>query len=266
MFAQMAEFDPRVYWEKRLAGTSGLQGVGYLGLGQAFNQWMYRVRRKVFMRTVRRHVPTPSDLCVLDTGSGTGEYLRNWRLLGARAVEGSDLTEVAVDRLRAEFPDIGIRQLDITEPGALPKDRYDAISCMDVLFHVVDRDRFMQAIANFSAALRPGGLLIISDNFQHAPSTGETHFVARSLDEFSDALIANGLEPMDRRPMFHLLNRPTDSGSPWLHRWWGLVNKVCALSHALGGLLAMLAYPFELLIVSFRNEGVSTEIMVCRKR
>lgn len=266
MFATMADFDPKAYWEKRLATTSGLQGVGYLGLGQAFNAWMYRVRRRVFMRTVRRHVDVLSAIDVLDTGSGTGEYLDSWRRLGVRSIEGSDLTRTAVDRLKVAFPGMSITQLDITEPNSLRPARYDAISCMDVLFHVVEKDRFAQALRNFSDALRPGGLLFISDNFQHAPSGSETHFVTRGLNEFAEALMASGLEPIDRRPMFHLLNRPTDSHSPWLHRWWSLVNRVCATSHLLGGLLAMLVYPVELMMVSLRKEGVSTEIMVCRKR
>lgn len=32
----MAAFDPRQYWESRLAERFGLLGVGYLGMGHGF--------------------------------------------------------------------------------------------------------------------------------------------------------------------------------------------------------------------------------------
>ena len=43
-------FDPRGYWEQRLSEHYTLGGVGYLGLGEGFNDWMYRVRRHVFLK------------------------------------------------------------------------------------------------------------------------------------------------------------------------------------------------------------------------
>ena len=53
----MSGFDPKNYWEQRLATSTGLEGVGYLGLGQPFNEWMYRVRRWNFKRFVAHHMP-----------------------------------------------------------------------------------------------------------------------------------------------------------------------------------------------------------------
>ncbi|MBK8499088.1 MAG: hypothetical protein IPL52_09780 [Flavobacteriales bacterium] len=134
---------------------------------------------------------------------------------------------------------------------------------MDVLFHVVDDARFHQALLNMRLALKPGGLVYLSDNFMHRADRNETHFVIRSLAQYEAALAKGGLRIVDRRPMFHLLNRPMDSSSRMLHRWWALVERVCRRSYALGGLLGMLTYPLELLLVRARREGVSTEIMVC---
>ncbi|MEO8590471.1 MAG: class I SAM-dependent methyltransferase [Flavobacteriales bacterium] len=259
----MSTFDPKAYWEQRLERSTGLEGVGYLGLGQPFNEWMYRVRRRTFKRFVSRHMPARKDQAVLDVGSGTGEYLRLWGELGAAAIAGSDITTTAVDRLSTAHPGMNIFRMDISAADA-PLDRtYDAVSCMDVLFHIVDDARFAQALANFKRALKPDGHLFISDNFTHVKTRHEQHFVNRSLAEYEAALGKAGFRVVERRPMFHLLNRPTDSDSPLLHRWWALVGWTCTRSYTAGGLLAMLAYPFELLFVSTRREGVSTEIMVC---
>jgi 2-polyprenyl-3-methyl-5-hydroxy-6-metoxy-1,4-benzoquinol methylase len=260
----MSAFDPRAYWEQRLERSTGLEGVGYIGLGQAFNAWMYRVRKRTFKRVVARHMPVREGRAVLDVGSGTGEYLRRWKELGAGSITGSDLTATAVDRLSVEHPALTIFRMDISTSDVTFTRTYDAVSCMDVLFHIVDDERFLQALKNFKCALAPGGLLFISDNFKHGTTDRQEHFVNRSLDQYAAALRAAGLVIVDRRPMFHLLNRPTDSRSPLLHRWWSLVEWTCTRSYTAGGLLAMLVYPLELLLVSVRREGTSTEIMVCR--
>lgn len=260
----MTSFDPRAYWEQRLERSTGLEGVGYIGLGQAFNSWMYRVRRRIFLRTVSRHLPSRAGLAALDVGSGTGEYLKRWRELGLTSITGSDLTSTAVGRLSGEHPSLTIFRMDISAHDAQFPQRYDAVSCMDVLFHIVEDDRFRQALGNLRRALKPGGLLFISDNFNHRTNARHEHLVDRDLGTYEAALRAAGLTVVERRPMFHLLNRPTDSRSRLLHRWWSFVEWTCVRSHAAGGVLAMLVFPLELLLVSLRREGTSTEIMVCR--
>jgi SAM-dependent methyltransferase len=262
IFGAMAEFDHAVYWEERLAGSKGLEGVGYLGLGHAFNEWMYRVRRGVFRRTVSKHLTAVNGLSVLDIGSGTGEYLKLWKQLGAAKVTGSDLTATAVERLSAEFKDMEIRRIDISEPMANAV-RYDAVSCMDVLFHVVDPLRFEQALMNIHASLVPGGYFFLSANFLHHVSAGQEHFKLRMLSDYEVSLAKAKFRIIERRPMFHLMNLPADSLSPLRHRWWSFVMRVCRTSYTLGGILGAILYPFETIFVRVRREGVSTEIMVC---
>ena len=110
----MGVFDPRAYWEERLERAKGLEGVGYVGLGHAFNTWMYRVRRHVFKRVVRSHVSLSREASVLDVGSGTGVYLRLWKELGALRISGCDITETAVARLGEELPDVDLFRMDIS--------------------------------------------------------------------------------------------------------------------------------------------------------
>ena len=262
---EQTTFDARNYWETRLAQASGLEGVGYIGLGQAFNEWMYRVRAVVFKRVVRPLLP--KDAKVLDVGSGTGVYLRLWQNLGAARISGSDITDTAVGRLKEQrdLKGIDLFRMDISAGDARLDGSYDMASCMDVLFHIVDDAKLAKALRNFHQALKPGGTLIISDNFLHHQEGSEKHFVVRSLAQYEAALRSAGFEPMVRRPMFHLLNRPMDSRSSLLWRWWALVERTCRASYTVGGILAMVVFPIELLAVGLRKEGVSTEIMVCRR-
>ncbi len=263
IFGRMGRFDPEAYWDERLRTSTGLTGVGYLGLGEPFNRWMYRVRRKVFHRVARTHLPTTGGLHVLDIGSGTGQYLEAWRDLGAARIVGSDITATAVERLSRAMPDVQVLRMDVSDRAALPDARFDAITCMDVLFHVVDDAKLEQALANLRLLLKPGGVLFLSDIFVHGRDHKQEHFTTRSLATYTAALERNGLRVVRRHPVFHLLNRPLDSDSPLLHRWWGLVMRVCKWHPALGGALAAAVYPLELLLVRMRREGVSAEIMVC---
>jgi hypothetical protein len=83
-------FDAAAYWENRLAGEFELGDVGFLGLGEAWNQWAYAVRRRIFRRHVRRLRRDWSSARVLDIGSGTGFYVKNWLDLGVRELTASD--------------------------------------------------------------------------------------------------------------------------------------------------------------------------------
>jgi hypothetical protein len=62
-----------------------------------------------------------------------------------------------------------------------------------------------------------------------------------------------------------LMNGPVDSGSRLLKSAWGLLTRVLAGRPAAGAPLGALLAPLELLLVSVRREGPSTEMMACRK-
>ena len=171
----------RDYWEERLRGDYTLGGVGYQGLGEAFNRWGYRARRRVFLRALRARAAPGAR--VLDVGSGTGFYLDLWRELGAASITGSDLTAVAAERLAVRHPYAEAVRLDIgAESIDLPAASFDAISAMDVLFHVTDDARFARALVNAARLLRPGGLLVFSDLFVHGAPWRAPHQAIRSLD------------------------------------------------------------------------------------
>ncbi|MBU1023843.1 class I SAM-dependent methyltransferase, partial [bacterium] len=82
----MSEFDPRQYWEKRLADNYGLNAVGYWSMGTNFNRWMYRVRKAVFLKIVRSLKINLREASVLDIGSGTGFYIDLWKKLDVESI------------------------------------------------------------------------------------------------------------------------------------------------------------------------------------
>ena len=165
----------RSYWERRLAESNTLSGVGWLGLGEPFNRWMYRVRRWVFLRRIRPLLSgSPKD--VLDVGTGSGFYIERWLELGPARSRVRISPTPRWTALRQRFPGQRFVRLDIGADGIpLERGAFDAISAMDMLFHLTDDQAYERAIGNLAEMLRPGGLLVFTENsYTGPPGPGRT--------------------------------------------------------------------------------------------
>jgi len=262
----MTTLDSKTYWESRLAASPGLEGVGYFGLGRYYNEWLYKVRRRVFRREVRRLGLHPKDVKVLDVGSGTGFYIDQWLEVGVSSVVGSDLTDVSVSRLRQVFSESKIILLDISAPLAdPPSEQFDVISAFDVLFHITDDSGYEAAVSNIHSMLVPGGWFLLSDNFLCRVTQRAGHQVSRSLSEIASILQKAGFQIVRRRPMFVLMNYPVDTESRICKLLWAALTFPIYKSEILGYIIGAIVYPAECLLGHCFSEGPSTEIMICRK-
>jgi SAM-dependent methyltransferase len=247
--------------------NEGFAAVGFSGLGVGFNTWMYRVRLRVLRRALAHVGLLLQGKAVLDVGAGTGFYVHEWLRLGAADVSGIDLSAAAVEALRVQFPAAGFLREDIAGPSErLLSRRYDVVSAFDVLFHIVDEDRFIRAIENVGEITRPGGYFLLSDNFLHGPAIRGRHQVSRSLAEIEDALTDAGFDTVVRLPVFFFMNTPIDSESRFLNLSWRVISGICHRSHRAGTVLGALLYPLELFLTAVTHEGPSTELVVCRRR
>jgi SAM-dependent methyltransferase len=257
--------DRRAYWEERLRGEFSLDGVGYAGLGKAFNRQMYRVRRHGFLRLVRPLVAgRPAD--VLDAGSGTGFYIDRWRELDVASITGSDMTETAVGKLSQRYPqhrflrmDIGAQELPL-EPAS-----FDVVSAIDVLFHIVDEDAHARAIRNLARLVRPGGHVIVSENLYRVPPPPAEHQVGRGEAEILRRLADAGLTLERRAPMFVLMNTPVRSDSAAHRAAWTRIVSTVKRWPALGAPLGAALYPLEAALVDRVKDAPSTEFLLCRR-
>lgn len=258
-----SDFDPALYWESRLQPFD-LLAVGYEGLGLPYNRWLYRLRHACFQRIVRSVRRDWDRAEVLDIGSGTGFYVAEWRRLRA-SVTGSDLTRVAVKNLSRAFPENRFVQFDVTKDAPFEPESFDAISAIDMLFHIVDDDAYEAAFGNVASLLKAGGYFFLSENFLHGKTVRGTNQVSRSVDDVERALTSSGLELVVRRPMFVLMNAPIDSTSPLLLAYWRKLTSGLSRFPGAGGVVGASLYPLERLLVSTCKEGPSTEFAVCRK-
>jgi SAM-dependent methyltransferase len=260
-------FDPRAYWEQRLSESFGLDSVGYAPLGLAYNRWLYRIRKRVFRRTVQRLLGDRAATRVLDVGSGTGFYVDQWRDLGVEEIVGLDLTETAVAQLKNAYPDLEFVVADVgAESMPLQRGSFDVVSAFDVLFHIVDDDRYGRALANVSGLLKPGGYFVWSDNFLgHGRRISGQHQVSRPLEQTAHLLAGAGFEIVSRKPMLWLMNAPVDSTSRLLRGWWRRLMALVRHGDRTANVVGALLFPIELALTRVMAESPTTEIMVCRK-
>jgi SAM-dependent methyltransferase len=265
--ASNPRFDPKSYWETRLEEYPGLCGVGNTCLGRSYIEWLYKVRRAVFLRLLASLKTDFRAARVFDVGAGTGFYLELWKEAGVSSVAGCDLTEIAVTRLSSTLPWARILRLDIAE--TLPSSElgcYNIVSAFDVLFHIVEEKRYEQAIRNLCALLRPGGLLLFSDLLPRNGAVRAEHVAFRPLEEVTALLEKTGFEVVRRVPMFVVMEEPLDSTNQWYCFLWKLVTFPVKRSEVAGFLIGAMLYPLELILTKVCERSSTTEIVICSKR
>jgi len=256
------------FWERRHATMPELVAVGHTLVGEPFNRWMYRVRAAVFRAAVGPRLDRRRDLSVLDVGSGSGFYVQRWRELGVADVTASDLAPSALVRLRRRDPTLPVLAFDVADPAGPRLDRrFDAVSALDVLFHLVDDDAHARAIANLAALVRPGGFLVLSENLRPDGDRRVSHTqVDRAARRTLALLDRAGFDVVARRAMFVLMNEPQNSTSRLRRAWWAGLSRLLAAHPAAGAVVGPPLYVLERLLVSRGSPGASTELVVCRRR
>jgi SAM-dependent methyltransferase len=199
----------REYWSRRLGEHFSFRGTGHLSYSEAYNRWLYRAKRRALAPLLDG---IDSGGRVLDVGSGTGWVVGELRARGLE-VEGCDLVAPAVERLRARFEDV---PFFIVELGADPIPRedaaFDAVTALDVLYHVTGDAAWERALAELARVLRVGGELIVSDGLGDSERTPAEHVRFRSLERWRAAAAPLGLRIDEVTPLYRWLSRDPGSG------------------------------------------------------
>lgn len=261
----MSTFNPKDYWENRLNKNFNLHGVGDIGLGVNYNNYLYKVRKFAFHKIMNRLNINFSDKKIMDIGSGTGFYIERWRELNVKSIHGTDITNVVVNNLSKKFPDNSFSQIDIGEKIDNPQPTYDFISAFDVLFHIVDDERFNQAIQNIHGLLNKNGYFVISDNFVHGETKRLEHQVSRSYKYMTNTIEQTGFKHVKTLPMFVLMNDPVDTKNRFIKKIFWLITKNARKGERMGKLIGMFMMPIEKLLISLKTESPSTEIKIYQK-
>jgi SAM-dependent methyltransferase len=116
--------------------------------------WWYRGRRLIIRAELDR-LALPPGARVLDAGCGSGRTLEDLRAYGE--VAGIELSELAAAHARER----GLGEVLVGRVESLPweEDRFDLVTCLDVLEHTAD-DRV--ALRELRRVTKPGGWLLLT--------------------------------------------------------------------------------------------------------
>ena len=141
------------------------------------------VTRPIVQQLVKAEAHT-----VLDLGCGNGWFSSALDRCGF-SVTGIDNSEASLNLAQRHYPHLGFHRADVMQP--LDKGfarRFDAVVAVDVIDHISLPRKLIEAAL---AALKPGGLLIITSNF-HGYSKNVALALAGRFDSRWDALLDHG--------------------------------------------------------------------------
>ena len=126
--------------------------------------WEARLRSEAgFLRQLFERFQVHS---VLDAACGTGQHAMEFARWGLE-VTGTDLSQPMIDRARANAGTLSVRFLvaGLGEHREKAPGPYDAVTCLgNSLPHLLDGPALDDALADFRAVLRPGGVLLLQNN------------------------------------------------------------------------------------------------------
>jgi len=257
-------FNAATYWQERHQKTD-LSTVGYIGLGLPFNYWMYRVREKVFNRAVLLEKINFNQVKVLDVGSGSGFYIKEWQNLGVKNITASDFSSNALKQIKKTFHNIKTLKLDITAPAPNNLGKFDIISAFDILYHIIDDKKYHQALKNTHKLLKPKGIFIFSGNLP-SKTRRARHQVSRSQKTIFSLLDKSRFEIRQIRPIFFLMNAPVCSQNYFFRVYWFILVNSLIRFNFLGYIFGPLLYPLELFLALTCRTGPSTKIVICQRK
>ena len=135
-------------------------------------------RYDAYLKWIRQAAPPDGFAAALDLGAGLGAFTARLAPL-SRSTTGVELSEIAVAKARARYPQIRFLRGDIRrlEDLGLPEGSFELIVASDVIAYLTpaEADRFLRSVRNL---LTPGGRLFLA-----AWSPGGRYFTPETLEK-----------------------------------------------------------------------------------
>ncbi|MFQ5787590.1 MAG: class I SAM-dependent methyltransferase [Thermodesulfobacteriota bacterium] len=248
---------PKDYWEKRLSGGFDLSRVGYFGLSNFYNKFLYKAKIRTLKKALLLQHVEIHNKTVCDVGCGTGFFVDFYHLQKANYIVGVDITHVSIEFLKRKYPHYHFVKEDVSSSSLISKfnRKFDIINVFDVLYHITDDKAFGLAIANICKLTNDNGFIFISDSFGSKDINAAEHVKFRSRGIYQTTLEDNGVKIIAAYPLFYLLHRPILG-----------MTKIKGL-RKIGGILDNLFAPFYYYFdgIFFSNQSSSLSLIVARK-
>jgi len=145
---------------------------------------------KCFVRHPVRDAPA-----VLDIGSGAGHWIDFWlATFNASFVCGVDISKTCVEALRSKYAhskNVVIVEGDISQSDFSLDRKFDVISAIGVIFHIVEDDLWHKALINLCNMLSDDGVIVVGGDFGWITQNVQFH-VTDDFDDLEQAMNSLG--------------------------------------------------------------------------
>lgn len=213
-------FDPRQYWEERLKEHCDLEGVGCVGRSATLNHFVYRAKTRAMNRALSR-LPlalASSNLRMLDIGSGIGFWIDYFMAKGIKSITAVDIAPAAVEFLKQKYCILETMNFVCADTGDDEFSEgvgsmFGLVIAMDVLYHIIEDEKFCAAIRNIARVLEPGGYFFLTDILSSSKEamSPQKHVHFRCLTTYKRELEKNNLDIVYLAPVYTLLQSPVDA-------------------------------------------------------
>jgi 2-polyprenyl-3-methyl-5-hydroxy-6-metoxy-1,4-benzoquinol methylase len=200
----LGQEEARRFWDRRHAAESLLRSGGDIGLTEADNVIFYQVRLGLVLSALAGRSPLPPQYRVLDAGCGKGWFSRQLADCGL-TVHGIDTSPSAIEF--AERSGGGPTYEVAALADVRPRRAFDAVICVDVLFHILDDDEWRESVLNLASVVQRGGRLVVADTTGVERKTLGSYMVHRPLTMYDELLIIRGFEHRETLA-YHFRNNP----------------------------------------------------------
>lgn len=164
------------YWDIRYQ-QYGSSGSGTFTHLEVANDWFYKAKLRRLKEVLEWSEFKGGGTKILDAACGSGRFIPFFAGLDPKEVVGADVSDTAIKLCADKYKELlNVRFVcnDLADP--LPsefKENFDLVCIFEAIFLFTNEASFTSALRNLAQAVKPGGYLIISDNFP--PSTRQVH-------------------------------------------------------------------------------------------
>lgn len=159
---QLSPDQSRTYWDERHRTRDELASGGNIAFDRGTNEMLYAVRTARLIDVVGARTDAEYPLRVLDAGCGKGYFSRRLGTFGHR-VDGIDTSPHAIAECRAlGGPGESYHLSALAEWS--PSRLYDAVVCIDVLYHLMDDAEWEASVRHLASLVRLGGVIGLVDH------------------------------------------------------------------------------------------------------
>jgi len=265
------KYNPEDFWERRYERFD-ISSSGHIDLPHDYNIWLYKMKASKIAKAIHGEKEGVEDKNILELGCGTGAYLDLWKKLGLRTVTGVDISPSSANILNQKFSEWNFHCHDISAASLLDilgRKKYDVVTAIGVLVHIVDDEKMKWALENISNLVTNDGLVLISDYTLSGdqPSVDHGYMKFRNFEEFKGNLNQVGLKFVSTLPFYYFMIAPFDTPSIieriFLEKSHFFFRKFIRKFPKLAG---RFLYSLDKIITPLLANGPSEELFVCIKK